>query len=296
MQHTVLMRVFDAHLHLLNPPTLRYGWLAGDLDAVHGPSQLSATYDDEERAAVFVQADVEPEHAVAEVDWIVSVAPEAGVKGIVAWAPLEDSSRTRRLLDHYRGIPLVRGVRRLMQSMPDDLIRGASFRASCGLLAERDLVFDACVRWPQLAEVTSLADAVPELRIVLDHLGKPPVDLVDGRQLEDSDWARHLASLALRPSVQCKLSGLPAEFPGPWTSSQITPFLDVALTHFGPDRIMYGSDWPVSARDPLEARRWRRSVASWATDRLGPGGADAVMWRNAERAYVSEHAQPAPRG
>jgi L-fuconolactonase len=138
------------------------------------------------------------------------------------------------------------------------------------------------VRWSQLSDVIALADAVPELTIVLDHLGKPPVGSADAAApAEGTPWATELRRLARRHNVVCKLSGLPAESQGEWTAAQLRPFLDVALDAFGPHRLLFGGDWPVSG----PYGRWVETVSSWIRDRLGEDDREAVLASNAERVY-----------
>lgn len=276
------MTTLDAHLHLWDPAVLEYGWLDGRLRRRHGPDELAVAERGADAVApvverIFVQADCRADQAGAEVRWAASIAEEARIVGIVAYAPLElGAEAVAPALAAYAANPLVVGVRRLLQSEPIGFSASPSFRAAARALAEHGLVFDACVVAEQLGDVVELADAVPELAIVLDHLGKPVV----GSRPEPG-WIGRIEELARHPSVTVKLSGLPAEVGGEWSPAQVEPYLDVCLTAFGPDRLLYGSDWPVS--QPMS--RWRETVASWAHDRLGPESAAAVLGGNARRVY-----------
>ena len=279
------MRVMDGHLHLWDPSVLTYKWLGGALLRPFGPDQLALALQgapEAERGFVFVQAECAPEQSVAEVDWVASLAQLVGVRGIVARAPLEDPAATANHLLAFAERPLVVGVRRLLQSEPEGLCLRPGFLRSARALAEAGLTFDACVRREQLPDVMALADAVPELTIVLDHLGKPDVGSAGvAAPADGTTWAEGLSDLALRPNVVCKLSGLPAESVGAWTDSQIRPFLDVALDAFGPERLLFGSDWPVS-RPYAE---WFDTVSSWLGDRVGEQDRKRVLAENAERVY-----------
>ena len=146
-----------------------------------------------------------------------------------------------------------------------------------------------------------LAASVPELRIVLDHLGKPVIGTAAAPLAPDATWIRDLRALAAHEQVSIKLSGLPAEAGGSWSAAQVTPFLDAAAEAFGPDRLLWGSDWPVSAigsfeageagsvrgSDPVyraDARKiWARIVVDWAVAR--GYDVDAIFWRNAAHTY-----------
>ncbi len=272
------MAILDAHLHLWDPAVLEYDWLSDGLARRFGPDDLvRAEGGDVSVERVFVQADCRPDQALDEVRWVESLAPGAGVVGIVAFAPLEaGADRVAAVLDDYAAHPLVVGVRRLLQSEGVGFATAPGFRDGARSLAERALVFDACVRASQLGDVIALSDAVPELSIVLDHLGKPARGAAD-----DDAWASAMAALAERPAVTVKLSGLPAELGPGWREADVEPLLDVCLAAFGPNRLLYGGDWPVSG--PLG--RWRETVARWALDRAGAVDAAAIMGGNARRVY-----------
>ncbi len=275
----------DAHLHLWDPGVLSYDWLPGPLIRPFGPAELEAAVGEEPDAEyefVFVQAECAPDQSIAEVDWVVSLAPRVRARGIVARAPLEDPAATAAHLAAFAERQLVVGVRRLLQSEPAGFSATAAFRESARAVASAGLVFDACVRWGQLPDVVALADAVPGLTIVLDHVGKPEVGEAAGTgRVARMPWAESLQELARRPNVVCKLSGLPAEATDGWTDAQVRPFLDVALDAFGPDRLLFGSDWPVSA----PYRRWVQTVVTWLDEHLDESGRDAVLAANAERVY-----------
>ena len=279
------MRVVDGHLHLWDPTVLSYDWLEGPLLRRFGPDELDAAMHDApdaDRAFVFVQAECAPEQSIAEVDWVESLTARVPVRGIVARAPLEDPAATEQHLEAFAEQPLVVGVRRVLQSEPDGFCLRPDFLRSARAVAAARLSFDACVRWEQLPDVVALADAVPELTIVLDHLGKPQVGTPEVPYAAHSTpWAELVHDLAGRPNVSCKLSGLPAESPGGWTEAQLRPFLDVALDAFGPDRLLFGSDWPVSG----SYGRWIDGVSSWLVDRVGEHDRHAVLAENAERIY-----------
>lgn len=277
--------MLDAHLHLWDPALLDYGWLEGRLLRSFGPDELDeavAKAPDDVAGFIFVQAECAAEQALAEVDWVTSLADRLPLRGVVARVPLEDPDATEAHLAELARRPLVAGVRRLLQSEPDGFAARPGFRASARSVAAAGLAFDACVRWPQLPDVVALARDVPELTIVLDHLGKPPVGSADApAPAAGTVWAAHLHDLARLPNVVCKLSGLPAESTGEWTDAQVRPFLDVALDAFGPERLLFGSDWPVSG----PYGRWADAVASWAADRLGADECAALLAGNAERVY-----------
>ncbi|MCK6065435.1 MULTISPECIES: amidohydrolase family protein [Microbacterium] len=292
------MRVLDSHLHLWDPGVLEYAWLEGALRARFAADELAASRRaDHEHGAVFVQADCAPEQFIDEVEWVGSLAGRTGIRGIVAGVRLDRGAGTEEDLDALAHHGLVVGVRHLLQGEPDGFASSRAFRSGVAALVARDMTFDACVRGAaQLRDVAALAGDVPDLRTVLDHLGKPAVGTARAPAMPSPEWTDALHALAAHEQVFCKLSGLPAEAGGEWTPAHVQPFLDVALDAFGPERLMVGSDWPVSAVtasgwaggggakiDVDAIGTWVDTVASWAASHGLDVG--AIMWGNAERFY-----------
>ncbi|MFK4791763.1 amidohydrolase family protein [Microbacterium sp. ZW T5_56] len=281
------MQILDAHLHLWDPAVLDYDWLSGDLDRAFGPEELAQAVAgmSDDRAFIFMQADTRADQALAEVDWVASLP--LPVRGLIAFAPLE---RGADVADHLAALasrPRVVGVRRLLQSEASGFALTPGFRAGAELVAQHGLVFDACVRGQaQLRDVAALADALPQLSIVLDHLGKPTVGSAQAPASPAAEgWAESMHELAARPNVACKVSGLPGESTGAFSAAQFEPFLDTALEAFGAERLLYASDWPASFAGDTAAGygAWERIVREWIASR--DLDADAVLRTNAERIY-----------
>ena len=232
---------------------------------------------------MFVQAECAPEQSVAEVDWVASLAPQVALRGIVARAPLEDPAATDEHLAAFAARPLVVGVRRLLQSEPDGFSAAPGFRDGARAVASAGLSFDACVRWTQLPDVIALADAVPELTIVLDHLGKPAGGVggcrgvrPTARRGRPSCAGSRGATTSCASCRDCprspRASGPPRSC-GRSSTSRSTPSAR--------DRLLFGGDWPVSG----PYGRWVETVSSWLDDRVGEHDRDAVLAANAERVY-----------
>lgn len=297
------MRALDAHLHLWDPELLRYPWLEGPLAYLFAETELEharlPTATDEQ--AVFVQAGTDEQDFLAEVRWVESLAEGLGIVGIVAGARLDRGVDTITHLEELGTQPHVVGVRHDLQDDDDGLAMSTLFVTGAREVAARGWSFDASIRAAQLPEIARLAGAIPELRIVLDHLGKPEVGTADVPVAPTAEWMRDLAELARHPNAFCKLSGLPAMAGGAWSPRQIVPFLDAAADAFGDERLMWGSDWPVSVIGPAEPgdahapedgsdtyqpssrTRWADAVASWA--RARGHDVDALMCTNAEEFY-----------
>ena len=271
------MRVIDAHVHLWDPGRLRYSWLDGtELDRLIDASTLraaSGTVTD----FVVVQADCADTQGLAEVEWLVEQSGELpGLRGIVAFAPLERGAEVRDYLDALRAIPSVVGVRRLIQDERPGFAVADRFLDGVAALADFELTFDVCVRSGQLGEVIELVSRTPDVQFVLDHVGKPRIGA------DPSRWRLQIAELAARRNIVCKLSGLMTEIvSGPTGVEAVEPFLSYALAEFGPDRCLFGSDWPVMTAAATYSE-WLDVVI-----RLVPGEDErrAVMAGTAERVY-----------
>lgn len=280
------MDVIDAHLHLWDPAAIAYDWLEGDFDR-----RLAA---DEARAAVaglpgnrryiFMEAGALASEALRELDWVTSLG--FPLAGMIAFAPLEQGEGVAAHLAALRERGDVVGVRRLLQAEPAGFGRTDAFVTGARLTAEAGLPFDACVSsHEQLLDVIALADAVPDLAIVLDHLGKPAVGSPDApAPAFGTVWEADMRALAARPNTNCKLSGLAGQSTGGFTAAQLRPFLDVALEAFGPDRLLYSSDWPASFYGSTDTgyAAWENLVCDWADER---GITEAVFAGTASRVY-----------
>jgi L-fuconolactonase len=194
-------------------------------------------------AFVFVEVDVDPSHRPAEAQWIADLAAaDPNIAGMVAAVPLERGRAIEPELDQLTRHRILRGVRRLIQDQPDPefCIRPA-FIDGLKLLARHDLAFDICIRHHQMPSVIEMVRRCPEVRFVLDHIGKPGIAAGD---LEP--WRRHLRELAAMPNVHCKISGVATEADHQrWTRDQLKPYIAHAIESFGFDRVMFGGDWHV---------------------------------------------------
>ncbi len=253
----------DSHVHLWDPARLRYPWLK-DVPPLNR-AFLPEHFREASAAAglgkwVFVEAGRDPAQNVEEARWVSGLAKEEPrLAGIVAHAAVERGEGAVPELADLAALPLVRGVRRLLQDEPDpEFCLRPDFVAGVRAVARHGFTFDLCIRHPQLAAVTELARRCPEVTFILDHLGKPAI-----REGLFQPWAEDLGRLATLPNVWCKLSGLTTEAdPLRWTPSDLRPYLDHAAQCFGPDRVMYGGDWPVSTL-ATSYPRWVGVMEDW---------------------------------
>ena len=282
----------DTHVHFWDPGRFDYPWLgsAGALNRAFLPEDLLRETDHRVQIVV-VEADRRPGQALAEVEWVCGLR-EAGapVVGVVAHAPLEVGVQVEGRLGELAAVPLVGGVRRLLQDEGEGFALAPGFLQGADLLARAGMPLDVCIRRHQLAEATELVRRCPELTFVLDHLGKPEVSPESLRP-----WARDLRRLADLPNVTCKLSGLATEAePDRRTPAHLVPFLRQAIDLFGPRRCMFGSDWPVLTT-AMSYSRWLGVVAEAIGD-LTAEEQDHVMRRTALGVYRISGATPPGSG
>lgn len=277
------LQIVDTHVHLWHPKQLRYPWLK-QVPTLNRPYLLedySAAHGDlEVKSIVFVQCDTHPDDGLKETAWVTSlVATEPRIKGIVAWAPLEEGGQVAPFVEKLAEENLVKGIRRLIQGESDDFCIQPNFVNGVKTLARYGLSFDICIFHPQLANAIRLVDQCPNVQFILDHIGKPDIK----NQLFDP-WKQELKTLAEFPNVHCKISGLVTEADHEsWTPADLQPYIDHVIACFGFDRVIYGSDWPVSTL-ASDYKRWvhtlQVAVAGCSDDEM-----KKLFHDNAEKFY-----------
>jgi len=221
------------------------------------------------------------EQAQNEVLWVESLAArDLRIRGIVAHASLEEGDGARGYLNWLAQRPLVKGVRRLLQGEADSrYCLQPSFLENIQLLGSLGLSFDICILHHQLPAVIEMVEQCQGVQFILDHGGKP-----DLKEADQAAWKRHLEHLAAYPNVSCKLSGLITEADhASWREEDIIPAMRHILACFGPDRVLFGSDWPVLLLAG-DWKRWHAMVGAFVSD-LPLAEQLAIMGGNATRIY-----------
>ena len=251
--------IVDTHVHLWHPKHLRYPWLA-EVPTLNSPYLLKdyiAAYGELEiESIVFVQCDAHPDDGLKETAWVTSLAAvDPRIQGIVAWAPLEEGAQVAPFVEKLAENRLVKGIRRLIQSESVDFCVHPNFVSGVKTLSRYGLSFDICIFHPQLANAIRLVEQCPHVQFILDHIGKPDIK----NQLFDP-WKQEIETLAAFPNVYCKISGLVTEADlEAWMPADLQPYIEHVITCFGFDRVIYGSDWPVSTQ-ASDYPRWVRTL------------------------------------
>ncbi|WP_121713129.1 amidohydrolase family protein [Streptomyces sp. E5N91] len=278
------MDIIDAHHHVWDLSHRDQQWITGpELRSLSRDFSLAHLEPEARAAGVRATVLVQTVTVAEETPEFLALAADSDFVGaVVGWSDLtapgiaEELARLRSL----PGGEFLAGLRHQVQGEPDPLwltrpevLRGLRAVAAAGL------AYDLVVVPPQLPAAVRAAGLVPELTFVLDHLGKPPIAAGGLRP-----WADHLRNLAALPNTVAKLSGLHTEAdPAAWTVDALRPYVDTALDAFGPARMMFGSDWPVStlAADYTEIVTTTRDLVS----PLSPDEQSAVWSETAHRVY-----------
>lgn len=252
----------DAHQHFWEIGRFDTSWLeVPEHRPIHRsflPADLKPLLD---AAGIAASVFVQTQHSLEENRWALKLADQDGwIAGVVGWIDLAGAECEEQLLEMQRHPKFV-GVRHIVQGEPDvDFVIRPAFLRGLEVLQKHNVPYDFLCYPKQLHHAATLARLLPELRIVIDHLGKPHI-----RERRLDDWEANFRAAAKFPNVFCKLSGMVTEADWKtWQPSDLKLYVDIALDAFGPSRLMYGSDWPVC----LLAGEYPRVVAAFR-ERIG---------------------------
>jgi len=269
----------DAHQHFWRYDVVRDQWITDDMAALRRN---------------FMPADLQPHLQAGNIDGSVAVQADPSeketgfllalaeanpfVRGVVGWVDL-CADRLSDRLEYYASFQRLKGFRHLVQGEAPGFLSRPEFLAGVAALARYQFTYDLLIYSHQLTEAIAFVDRVPNQRIVIDHLAKPPI-----RAGAFDTWVHDLTQLAEREHVHCKLSGWSTEADwAAWKPDDIQRYLDVALAQFGPRRLMYGSDWPVCLLASSYDRQLR--TVEQVIDRLSPTEKESIMGANAIQFY-----------
>lgn len=290
--------IIDTHQHLWDLRRFRLPWLKGNphLDrSFLMADYLAATADlgtfppdgapGRVVKTVYMEVDVDPAQQQAEADYVTRLCAQADnpmVAAAISGRPAADGFAA--YVRPFRDSAYVKGVRQVLHGpgTPPGYCLNERFVRGIRLLGELGMTFDLCLRPGELADGAKLAGACPDTRFILDHCGNGDVQAKDRSQ-----WRRDLAALARRPNVVCKVSGIVATAtPGKWTADDLAPLVNHTLDVFGPDRVLFGGDWPVCTR-AATFRQWVGALRTIVRGR-GVGEERKLFHDNAAAVYGLE--------
>ncbi|MCS5717629.1 amidohydrolase family protein [Herbiconiux sp. CPCC 205763] len=287
-------RIVDAHHHIWDLAAADYPWLGPEAGPLFRSFHLDETAPARQSrgidAVILVQA-ADNDEDTAHLLSVARAQPD--VAGVVAWTPLDDPEGTRRRLSTWADQDArVVGIRSLLHERQDTRwILSPVVEEGLRGIADAGLPLDYVTSdHDALAHLPELTARHPDLVVVVDHLGKPPIG---GSQDSFDDWRRLLLAAAHSPRVHAKLSGLyPADGPlDRWRTDDIRPFVDTAIEIFGPSRLLMGSDWPIAELAGGYERTWDALTSTVAS--LSEAERRDVMGGTADRVYALQGVSPA---
>jgi L-fuconolactonase len=273
------MITIDTHHHFWRYDPVEYDWITDDMYQIKNdflPEQLKGVI---EKAGVDAVVTVQARQTVGETEWLFDLAAENDfIRGVVGWLPLINPD-IELYLERYSENPYLKALRHVLQGEKDEYMLTKEFNHGIGLLKKFNLVYDILIFEKQLPAAIQLVDHHPDQLFVLDHIAKP-------RIAENilSPWKENICKLAERPNVYCKISGMVTEADfNSWTRQQLKPYMDTVMEAFGPDRLMFGSDWPVCLT-ACEYEEWLNLVNNWL-GQLSVEEQAKILGKNAVKVY-----------
>jgi L-fuconolactonase len=256
--------IVDTHQHLWDLTKFKLPWV----DSVPDLNRSFVTKDYLEAVrglnvvkAVYMEVDVDPSQQVAEAEHLIEICKQKEnltIAAVISGRPASEAFKP--YITQYKGSPIIKGVRQVLH-VPETkagYCLDKNFVQGVRLLGELGMSFDLCMRPTELTDAAKLVDQCPGTRFILDHCGnadpkafwsarrRAAVGPTDAPTHEPDQWRRDLADLAKRKNIVCKISGIVARAPkGQWIADDLAPPINHCLSEFGPDRVMFGSDWPV---------------------------------------------------
>ncbi len=280
-----MMRI-DAHHHVWTLARADYGWLTPERGPIYRDFGLADLTPHLAAAGIDGTILVQAAATEAETAFMLDVAKGSElVRGVVGWIDFDAPDAVARI-DAIAGRELLVGLRPMVQDIAnDDWLLRPELAAQFEAMARHDLVFDALALPRHLSRLVQVVDRHPDLQFVLDHFGKP--QLASGNI---ATWKDEIADLATRGNVACKLSGLATEAAANWQVADLREAVDHALACFGPQRLLWGSDWPV-VNLAGGYGLWFAAAESLLAD-LSSDAKAAIFGGNAARVYLSSRGRP----
>jgi len=270
------MRI-DAHQHFWRYTEIEFGWIDDAMASIRRdflPADLAPLLNE---TGIDATVAVQARQSMEETEWLLQLADAyPQIAGVVGWVPLIDP-KVEKVLEALSANSKFRGVRHVLQAEPSEYMAREDFNTGVALLRPYSLTYDLLILQHQLPAAIKFVDRHPNQPMVLDHLAKP---LIASHEIEP--WRAQILELARRPHISCKLSGMvtEADFHN-WTIEDLQPYVETALEAFGPERLLFGSDWPVCTV-ASSYKRWL-DVVKQCTAGLSSDEHDKILGENAQK-------------
>jgi predicted TIM-barrel fold metal-dependent hydrolase len=276
------MQIVDTHQHLWDLDLFQYSWTANQPTLNRSfrlEDYYAATADFDVVKTVHLECDVDEPFMLGETEHILRLSeqPDNPLSGVVACCRPEYENFVE-YLDRIVGHPNLKGLRRILHVVPDEVSLTPCFVPNLQLLEQHNLSFDICVLARQLPLAIRLVEECPGVQFILDHIGNPSIAENDlGR------WRTDLAELAGYPNIVCKVSGAITNASVNWTAEELRPAIESVIQCFGWERVMFGSDWPVCTLKGTW-KQWADALIELTKD-AGAENQQRLFKTNAERIY-----------
>jgi L-fuconolactonase len=270
----------DSHHHLWKYSPADYPWISEDMKSIRQDFLIPELKQTMQIAKIDGVVTVQARQSLFETDWLLELASQNDcIRAVVGWVPLTDPAVGSHL-EKYWHYPKLKAVRHVLQDEPDDLfILREDFNRGVSQLEDVGFSYDILIFERHLPQTIEFVDRHPTQVFILDHIAKPKI-----KSQALSPWRERMRELAQRENVYCKLSGIVTEADwNTWTENDLRPFIDAVLECFGPKRLMFGSDWPVSLL-ACTYEKWIE-VVQRSTASLSSSERDRLLGGTAKEAY-----------
>ncbi|GAA0881230.1 amidohydrolase family protein [Algoriphagus jejuensis] len=269
----------DSHQHFWEYDPKRQDWISPEMNRIRRNFLPGDLYPLLQDAKIDGCIAVQAEESLRETDFLLDLSSQnEWIRGVVGWADLK-SDQLDEVLDQYADTTKLVGFREVLQSRDPGYMLQEEFIRGVQKLGIRGYAYDILIFPNHLTATLELVKRCPNQRFVIDHLAKPYIKDGDWK-----DWKKGMALLAERELMHCKLSGMTTEANWKtWTADQLFPYLEIAIELFGPDRLMYGSDWPVGLLAGEYEKFWE--VMERFTDTLSLSEKARIMGGTAAEFY-----------
>lgn len=291
------LAIIDTHQHLWDLSKFKLPWLA-DQEGVLKENHTPETYREHIKGtnitkSVYMEVDVAVEQQVQEAEYVTKLC-KAGktptVAAVISGRPAEEAFG--KYIGQFKDNPYIKGVRQVLFPQKIGLCLEPQFVKNMKLLGELGLSFDLCMRATRISDGFKLAMQCPDTQFILDHCGNADPhafgELVKTKDIEATHqgepWKKDIAQIATCENVICKISGIVARAPEHWKPEHLAPIVDFCLDEFGPDRVVFGSDWPV-CRLRASLKEWVDALLQIIAERPRDQQ-EKLLSQNAQRIYT----------
>ncbi|MCK4922583.1 MAG: amidohydrolase family protein [Bacteroidales bacterium] len=269
----------DAHHHFWQYNPVEYDWIDDSMKKIRKDFLPGHLMDELKKTSIEGVISVQARQIIEETEWLLEFANEHSfIKGVTGWLPLIDPE-IDKYLEKYSANKKLKAVRHVLQGEADNYMLADNFYRGIQALKKYNLIYEVLITESQLGNSIKVVDMHPDQIFVLDHIAKPLI-----KEGIISPWKENIIELSKRNNIYCKISGMvtEADFQS-WTPESLFPYMEVVLEAFGPERLLFGSDWPV-CEVACEYSEWVDLVKKFLSQ-LSNIESDMIMGKNAIKIY-----------